>query len=64
MLAELSMKDCRLLEKCTEKKDFLVPFIASAKKRSSLRSLSLSHNRLGETQLLTRLHSFSLLMKE
>ncbi|KAB5584211.1 hypothetical protein PHYPO_G00104750 [Pangasianodon hypophthalmus] len=49
ILEELSLKDCRLLEKCTEKKDFLVPFVASAKELSSLRSLSLSQNRLASS---------------
>lgn len=49
MLEELSLKDCRLLEKCTEKKDFLVPFITSAKNLRSLCSLSLSQNRLASS---------------
>ncbi|XP_027002277.1 leucine-rich repeat-containing protein 41 isoform X2 [Tachysurus fulvidraco] len=49
MLEELSLKDCRLLEKCTEKKDFLVPFVAAAKNLCSLRSLSLSQNRLASS---------------
>ncbi|XP_053353788.1 leucine-rich repeat-containing protein 41 [Clarias gariepinus] len=49
ILEELSLEDCRLLEKCTERKDFLVPFVASAKKLSSLRSLSLSQNRLASS---------------
>ncbi|KAI5628362.1 leucine-rich repeat-containing protein 41 isoform X1, partial [Silurus asotus] len=49
VLDELSLIDCRLLERCTEKKNFLVSFVASAKERFSLRSLSLSQNRLASS---------------
>lgn len=47
--AELSFNDCRLLDKCTVKKDFLVPFVNALKRISSLQTLTLTHNRLGET---------------
>ncbi|KAI4889977.1 hypothetical protein NFI96_024362 [Prochilodus magdalenae] len=46
ILEDLSLKDCRLLEKCSEKKDFLVPFVVAVRGLCSLRSLSLSQNRL------------------
>ncbi|KAG7326335.1 hypothetical protein KOW79_009736 [Hemibagrus wyckioides] len=49
MLEELSLKDCRLLEKCPEKKDFLIPFVAAARNLCSLHSLSLSQNRLASS---------------
>ncbi|XP_036427365.1 leucine-rich repeat-containing protein 41 [Colossoma macropomum] len=46
ILEELSLKDCRLLEKCREKKDFLVPFVVAVRGLCSLHSLSLCQNRL------------------
>ncbi|XP_026880729.2 leucine-rich repeat-containing protein 41 isoform X1 [Electrophorus electricus] len=45
-LQELSLKDCRLLEKCAEKKAFLALLVAAVKGLSSLRALSLCQNRL------------------
>ncbi|XP_076871269.1 leucine-rich repeat-containing protein 41 isoform X2 [Brachyhypopomus gauderio] len=46
VLEELSLRDCRLLEKCAEKKDLLVAFVEAARRRSSLRVLALPQNRL------------------
>ncbi|XP_056606940.1 leucine-rich repeat-containing protein 41 [Triplophysa dalaica] len=46
MLEGLFFKDCRLLDKCTVKKDFLVPFVNALKRISSLQTLTLAHNRL------------------
>ncbi|XP_077055927.1 leucine-rich repeat-containing protein 41 [Siphateles boraxobius] len=46
VLEELSLKDCRLLDKCTVKKDFLLPFVEALKRVSSLQSLTLAQNRL------------------
>ncbi|KAK7144201.1 hypothetical protein R3I94_010580 [Phoxinus phoxinus] len=46
VLEELSLKDCRLLDKCTVKKDFLLPFAEALKGVSSLQSLTLAQNRL------------------
>ncbi|XP_051996174.1 leucine-rich repeat-containing protein 41 [Xyrauchen texanus] len=46
VLEELSFKDCRLLDKCTVKKEFLVPFVKALKGVSSLQSLTLAQNRL------------------
>ncbi|XP_066521763.1 leucine-rich repeat-containing protein 41 isoform X2 [Hoplias malabaricus] len=51
ILEELSLKDCRLLEKCTERKDFLVPFVEAARGLCSLHSLSLSQNRLATSAI-------------
>ncbi|XP_072539052.1 leucine-rich repeat-containing protein 41 isoform X2 [Salminus brasiliensis] len=51
ILEELSLKDCRLLEKCREKKDFLVPFVVAVRGLCSLHSLSLSQNRLATSAI-------------
>ncbi|XP_056132717.1 uncharacterized protein lrrc41 [Lampris incognitus] len=48
MLEELSFRDCRLLEKCSDKKSCLWQLVVSLKRVSSLRSLSLSQNRLAK----------------
>ncbi|KAJ8375242.1 hypothetical protein SKAU_G00058220 [Synaphobranchus kaupii] len=45
-LEDVHFKDCRLLEKCKVKEDFLVPFVTALKGLTSLRSLTLSQNRL------------------
>ncbi|KAG9277831.1 leucine-rich repeat-containing protein 41 [Astyanax mexicanus] len=50
-LEELSLKDCRLLERCTEKRDFLVPFVVAVRGLSSLHTLSLSQNRLAKSAI-------------
>lgn len=46
VLEELSLKDCRLLDKCSVKDDFLLPFVEALKGVSSLQSLTLAQNRL------------------
>ncbi|XP_073707706.1 leucine-rich repeat-containing protein 41-like [Garra rufa] len=46
VLEELSFRDCRLLDKCVVKKDFLLPFVEALKGISSLRTLKLAQNRL------------------
>ncbi|XDV36469.1 hypothetical protein PO909_006239 [Leuciscus waleckii] len=46
VLEDLSLKDCRLLDKCAVKKDFLLPFVEALKGVSSLQSLTLAQNRL------------------
>lgn len=48
MLEELSLKDCRLLEKCSEKDIFMQQLVNSLKRISSLQSLNLSQNRLAK----------------
>ncbi|XP_062852599.1 leucine-rich repeat-containing protein 41 [Trichomycterus rosablanca] len=48
-LEEVCLKDCRLLDKCREKKDFLVSFVAAVRSLSSLRLLSLAQNRLASS---------------
>ncbi|XP_067086639.1 leucine-rich repeat-containing protein 41 [Osmerus mordax] len=48
MLEELSFKDCRLLEKCSKKDEFMRELVTSLKAIASLRSLNLSHNRLAK----------------
>lgn len=58
LISELSLKDCRLLDKCTVKKDFLVPFVEALKGISSLQSLMLAQNRLGKTELAITIISF------
>ncbi|KAJ8279405.1 hypothetical protein COCON_G00064710 [Conger conger] len=45
-LEDAHFKDCRLLEKCEVKEDFLLPFVTALKGLLSLRSLTLSQNRL------------------
>ncbi|XP_067314990.1 leucine-rich repeat-containing protein 41 [Pseudorasbora parva] len=50
-LEELSLKDCRLLDKCTVKEDFLVPFVEALKGISSLQSLMLAQNRLATSAI-------------
>ncbi|KAI1889333.1 hypothetical protein AGOR_G00178170 [Albula goreensis] len=48
-LEDVKFKDCRLLEKCQMKEDFLGAFVAALKGLSSLRSLTLSQNRLANS---------------
>ncbi|XP_030647727.1 leucine-rich repeat-containing protein 41-like [Chanos chanos] len=48
MLEELSLRDCRLLDKCAEKEGFLKPFVSALKGLPFLRSLSLSQNRIAK----------------
>ncbi|XP_043097770.1 leucine-rich repeat-containing protein 41 isoform X2 [Puntigrus tetrazona] len=50
-LEELSFRDCRLLDKCAVKKDFLLPFVEALKGISSLRTLTLSQNRLATSSI-------------
>ncbi|XP_030228829.1 uncharacterized protein lrrc41 isoform X1 [Gadus morhua] len=49
MLEELSLKDCRLLERCSDRESYLQQFIDSLKQVRSLRSLDLSQNRLAKS---------------
>lgn len=49
MLEALSLKDCRLLEKCSDKEDVVRQLVNSLKKVSSLQSLNLAQNRLAKT---------------
>ncbi|CAL8307273.1 unnamed protein product [Lota lota] len=49
MLEELSLKDCRLLEKCSDRESFLQQLIDSLKQVRSLQSLGLSQNRLAKS---------------
>ncbi|KAK0137485.1 Leucine-rich repeat-containing protein 41 [Merluccius polli] len=49
MLEELSLKDCRLLEKCSDRESYLQQLMDSLKKVRSLRSLCLSQNRLAKS---------------
>ncbi|KAF4111833.1 hypothetical protein G5714_006628 [Onychostoma macrolepis] len=51
VLEELSFRDCRLLDKCAVKKDFLLPFVEALKGISSLRTLMLSQNRLATSAI-------------
>lgn len=51
-LEDVQFKDCRLLEKCKGKEDFLVPFVTALKGLSSLRSLTLSQNRLAHAVIV------------
>nr|XP_055070027.1 leucine-rich repeat-containing protein 41 [Misgurnus anguillicaudatus] len=53
LLEDLSFKDCRLLDKCTVKKDFMVPFVNALKRISSLQKLTLAHNRLATSTIET-----------
>ncbi|KAL1022673.1 hypothetical protein UPYG_G00030820 [Umbra pygmaea] len=48
VLEALSLKDCRLLEKCSEKDDVLRQLVSSVRSASSLQSLNLSQNRLAK----------------
>ncbi|KAJ8418594.1 hypothetical protein AAFF_G00000930 [Aldrovandia affinis] len=48
-LEDVNFKDCRLLEKCRVKEDFIGPFVTALKGLSSLCSLTLSHNRLANS---------------
>ncbi|KAG7488161.1 hypothetical protein MATL_G00032110 [Megalops atlanticus] len=48
-LEDVCFKDCRLLEKCRVKEDFLGPFVTALKRLSSLHSLTLSQNRLANS---------------
>ncbi|KAM9530361.1 leucine-rich repeat-containing protein 41 isoform 1-T1 [Salvelinus alpinus] len=49
MLEALSLKDCRLLEKCSDKEDVVRQLVNSLKKVPSLQSLNLAQNRLAKT---------------
>ncbi|CAB1332116.1 unnamed protein product, partial [Coregonus sp. 'balchen'] len=49
MLEALSLKDCRLLEKCSDKEDVVRQLVNSLKKVPSLLSLNLAQNRLAKT---------------
>ncbi|XP_016339361.1 leucine-rich repeat-containing protein 41 [Sinocyclocheilus anshuiensis] len=51
VLEELSFRDCRLLDKCAVKKDFLLPFVEALKGISSLRTLMLAQNRLATSAI-------------
>ncbi|KAL1273367.1 hypothetical protein QQF64_029229 [Cirrhinus molitorella] len=51
VLEELSFRDCRLLDKCAIKKDFLLPFVETLKGISSLRTLRLAQNRLATSAI-------------
>lgn len=51
LLEDLSFKDCRLLDKCTVKKDFMVPFVNALKRISSLQKLTLAQNRLATSTI-------------
>ncbi|XP_026070273.1 leucine-rich repeat-containing protein 41 isoform X1 [Carassius auratus] len=58
VLEELSFRDCRLLDKCAVKKDFLLPFVEALKGISSLRTLMLAQNRLATSAIeIARLFS-------
>lgn len=48
-LEELSLKDCRLLEKCSDRESDLRELLGSLKQVCSLRSLCLSQNRLAKS---------------
>lgn len=47
-LSELHLNDCRLLEKCSDKEQSLQQLVSAVKTLSSLHTLSLAQNRLGE----------------
>ncbi|CAL8256003.1 unnamed protein product [Merluccius merluccius] len=49
MLEELSLKDCRLLEKCSDRESYLQQLMDSLKQVRSLHSLCLSQNRLAKS---------------
>ncbi|KAM4628547.1 uncharacterized protein lrrc41 isoform 2-T2 [Polymixia lowei] len=49
ILEELSFKDCRLLERCSDKEDYLRRLVDSLKRVPSLHSLCLSQNRLAKS---------------
>ncbi|XP_050967324.1 leucine-rich repeat-containing protein 41 [Labeo rohita] len=51
VLEELSFRDCRLLDKCAVKKDFLLPFVEALKGISSIRTLMLAQNRLATSAI-------------
>ncbi|XP_042613462.1 leucine-rich repeat-containing protein 41 [Cyprinus carpio] len=51
VLEELCFRDCRLLDKCAVKKDFLLPFVEALKGISSLRTLMLAQNRLATSAI-------------
>lgn len=58
VLEELSFKDCRLLDKCSLKTDFMVAFVEAVKAISSLKTLVLAKNRLATTAIeISRLFS-------
>ncbi|KAG7272536.1 hypothetical protein CRUP_006825 [Coryphaenoides rupestris] len=48
-ISELLLKDCRLLEKCSDRDSYLQQLMDSLKQVHSLHSLCLSQNRLGKT---------------
>uniref|UniRef100_A0AAY5KAK1 Leucine-rich repeat-containing protein 41 n=1 Tax=Esox lucius TaxID=8010 RepID=A0AAY5KAK1_ESOLU len=52
MLEVLSLKDCRLLEKCSKKEDAVRQLVNSIKKVSTLRSLNLVQNRLAKNVIV------------
>ena len=49
--AELHLADCRLLETCSDKEESLRQLVSALKPVSSLHTLCLPQNRLGEIRL-------------
>lgn len=57
-VSDLQFKDCRLLEKWSNKEESLQQLVAALKEVASLHTLSLAQNRLGKRSILTVLSTW------